>query len=104
MFQTLAEKTLQELFETIEEAGGESLEVDLEAGILTIELDDGRTYVVNRQAPLRQLWLSSPHSGAHHFDFDQDRQAWLSTRGGAALMDILGQELLALAGVEADLS
>ncbi len=104
VFETLAEQTLQGLFEAIEEAGGDSLEVDLEGGILTIELDDGRTYVVNRQAPLRQIWLSSPASGAHHFDFDPDRRAWLSTRGGAALMAILEQELLTLAGVEVELS
>lgn len=32
-------------------------------GVMTIDLGDHGTYVINKQAPNKQIWLSSPVSG-----------------------------------------
>ena len=92
-FETRADKALHDFMEAIEDVLGDYLEVDLESGILTIELETGAQYVINKHAPMRQIWLSSPFSGAAHFDYDETGQAWISTRGGEKLTDILGSEL-----------
>jgi frataxin len=42
-------------------------DVDCSAGVLTIDTKNG-TFIINKQAPKLQLWLSSPISGAHHYD------------------------------------
>jgi frataxin len=95
-FENLAEQTLARLEAGIED----QLDVDVEyrGGILTVELDDGRQYVINKHTPNRQIWLSSPVSGAAHFDYDQASQSWKSTRGGAILHDLLARELKAATG------
>jgi frataxin len=97
-FQNLADPLLARLNATLEEALGDVADVDLRGGILTIELDDGRQYVVNKHAPTRQIWLSSPISGAAHFEHDAATATWRSTRGGAVLTDLLAAELSAATG------
>ena len=95
-FETLAEETLRGFMTRIEDAL--DADVDLRGGILTIELDDGRQYVVNKHAPNRQIWLSSPLSGASHYAWDEAARAWRSTRGGAILADVLAAELAQISG------
>ena len=101
-FETLANQTLEDLFERLEDQLGDELEVDLEGGILTIELETGGQYVINRHAPNRQIWLSSPKSGAHHFGRQDDQ--WVSTRGNGDLLALLTDELGALTGTTPNLS
>ena len=89
-FDTLASATLARLAERLE-AALDDADVELREGILTIELDDGRQYVLNKHAPSREIWLSSPVSGAHHFAGDGG--AWRSTRGGGTLAALIADEL-----------
>jgi frataxin len=91
-FETLAERTLRDLQAALEDALGDEAEVDLRGGILTVEFDDGRQFVLNKHTPNRQLWLSSPVSGAAHFN-PAGSGAWLATRRGGALNAILAADL-----------
>lgn len=75
-------------------------EVDLEGGILTVELEDGGTYVINKHAPTRQIWVSSPASGATHFARDQGSDRWIDTRGGRDLARMLREEIRATTGAD----
>jgi len=90
-FETAAEAILARVFDAVEAAAREDVEVDLEGGVLTVEIDGIGTYVLNKHAPMRQLWLSSPRSGAHHFAWTGER--WQSTRGAGELMALLASEL-----------
>ena len=90
-FDALARATLDRLAERIE-AALDDADVEFRDGVLTVELADGRTYVINRHAPNRQIWVSSPVSGAHHFD-PAPGGGWVSSRGGATLEALLAAEL-----------
>lgn len=96
-FQTLADETLARMMDTLEETLGDQLDVDLQDGILTIELDSGGQYVINKHAPNRQIWMSSPVSGASHFDSNGDG-GWVRTRGTGTLAETLSAELAAATG------
>lgn len=97
-FETKATETLDYLMDSIENALGDQLDIDLEGGILNIELDVGGVYIINKHAPNKQIWMSSPVSGASHFDLN-DNGEWVSTRGEGRLFDILTDELKAKTGV-----
>jgi frataxin len=97
-FDTLADRTLQHLFAQIDAELADAADVDLRGGILTIALEDGRQYVINKHAPNRQIWMSSPVSGASHYEHDAASGAWRSTRGGDPLMPRLARELAELTG------
>ncbi len=96
-FETMADRMLQHLFERIE-ADVDDLDAELRGGILTLELADGRQYVINKHAPNRQIWMSSPVSGASHYAYDAAAGEWRSTRDGASLTGRLADELATLTG------
>jgi len=87
-FETLADSLLA----TLEEALGDHVDAELHGGILTVEGEQG-TWIVNKHAPTRQIWLSSPVSGARHYAFDATSGQWQDTRGGDDLLAVLGAEL-----------
>ncbi|MBL8699960.1 MAG: iron donor protein CyaY [Alphaproteobacteria bacterium] len=95
-FETKAAATLARLAERLEAELADDLDVELRGGILTLELADGRQFIVNKHAPNRELWLSSPVSGAHHFAWRAE--AWRSTRGDATLTGCLADDLDAALG------
>lgn len=97
-FHTLADATLDTLLQTLEAAIGDHADLELNQGVLTLELEDGRQFLVNKHAPNRQIWLSSPVSGAWHFAYDGEQQAWISTRGTETLPGILTRDLTSAIG------
>jgi iron-sulfur cluster assembly protein CyaY len=78
-FERQAGRVLDRLMQEIEDQAMDDLDVDLEGGILSVVLPDGGTYLVNKHAPNREIWLSSPKSGAWHFKHDPEA-GWVSTR------------------------
>jgi len=91
-FERLADKTFVRLQAAIESAEG-GLDAEVVNGILTVETESGGKYLLNRHAPNRQIWLSSPVSGAWHFAWSEESEAWISTRGSERLEELLGREL-----------
>jgi CyaY protein len=80
--------------ETAAEAS-DSLDVDLESGILTLECADGTRVIVNRQTPNREIWVAA-RSGGFHFRFDG--VAWRDTRSGEELYAALARIVAAQCG------
>lgn len=87
-FETLADSLLV----TLEETLGDHVDAELQGGILTVEGEAG-TWIVNKHAPTRQIWLSSPVSGARHYAFDPATGRWQDTRSNGDLLETLGGEL-----------
>lgn len=86
---------LEELAETFPQ-----LDVELSLGVMTLSVGD-LTYVINKQPPNKQIWLSSPISGPKRFDMIGGR--WVTLRDGSALTDLLREELLAQLGDDVEL-
>lgn len=104
-FHPLADEALNEIALAIETHLDDRLDVELQQGILTIDLEGGGQYVINKHAPNRQIWLSSPRSGAWHFSCSGPGATWPSTRDpSTTLGSILRQELGAITGTYLDLS
>ena len=70
-FHGAADKTLAHLGATLEpfDQNG-TLEVEYQAGVMTIALENGKQFLISKHAPTRQLWLSSPVSGGWHFSYN----------------------------------
>ena len=64
------------------------LDVDLEAGILTVSLADGSRIIVNRQTPNREIWVAA-RSGGFHFAWRDGE--WRDTRSGEELFAALAR-------------
>ncbi len=91
MSDTAFERLADSLLAALEDAIGSEADAELQGGILTIDGDDG-TWIINKHAPTRQIWVSSPRSGARHFAFDAGSGQWRDTRGGPELLALLADE------------
>jgi frataxin len=97
-FHAVADRTLRAFLQTIEDRLGDAIDADLRDGILTLEMESGAKYVINKHAPNRQIWMASPVSGASHYGYDPERRQWVSTRGQGTLADALAAELAKATG------
>ena len=62
--------------------------VDAAQGVVEFDLENVGTYVINKQPPNKQIWLSSPISGPFRFDYDSIKDNWVSLRDDN--LDLLG--------------
>lgn len=52
------------------------------------------SYVINRQSPNQQIWLSSPTSGPKRYDFIADGSGyWLYKHDGMSMHELLQKEI-----------
>ncbi|KAI0389449.1 hypothetical protein F5Y17DRAFT_123892 [Xylariaceae sp. FL0594] len=104
-YHELADDYLDRLLEEYERLQETRTDLDVEysSGVMNITICDLGTYVINKQPPNRQIWLSSPTSGPKRFDWvvirenqDQKQETakadWIYLRDGSSLTEILRQE------------
>lgn len=76
----------------------------IQAGVLTLTFPPIGTYVINKQPPNKQIWLSSPISGPKRYDYvilgeGQDSKegtgagSWVYLRDMSTLADLLLSEV-----------
>lgn len=75
------------------------VEADREGGVLTLTCPDGSRLVVNRQTPLREVWLAA-RSGGYHFAWRGG--GWRDTRSGEELYARLAALVAEQAGERLD--
>ncbi|MDD3530831.1 MAG: iron donor protein CyaY [Gallionellaceae bacterium] len=81
----------------------EAADLDYElaaGGILEIEFDDGSKIIVNRQTPMREVWVAAK-SGGFHYRWQDG--AWRDSRGGDELHAALSAMASGQAGRPVDL-
>lgn len=90
-FNIESEKLLIDLFNQLDELYGDDADIDEDGESLTIEFNDGQTWLINIQVHHQEVWLSSPLTGAHHYKLQQDK--WMNTRDDSELRAVLLAEL-----------
>ncbi|KFB37258.1 AGAP000813-PA-like protein [Anopheles sinensis] len=112
-YETVCSDTLESLCDYFEEVIEETAalkhaDVTYGDGVLTVKFGPPHgTYVINRQSPNRQIWLSSPTSGPKRYDFVPNKRTinegyWLYRHDGMTLHQLLQQEISAIVGRKLD--
>lgn len=94
---------LLEKFETLQDDGS-PIDVEYSSGVMTVTVANKGTYVINKQPPNKQIWLSSPLSGPKRYDFcvasegqgDKEGTAlgtWIYSRDGSSLDELIHKEI-----------
>ncbi|GCC27936.1 frataxin, mitochondrial isoform X1 [Chiloscyllium punctatum] len=95
-YERLAEETLDLLADFFEDLGDQPFvpkdyDVTFANGVLTINMGEPLgTYVINKQTPNRQIWLSSPISGPKRYDWTGKK--WVYSHDGICLHGLLTKE------------
>ncbi|KAF9878778.1 frataxin [Colletotrichum karsti] len=105
-YHELADQYLETVVTKLEDLqdAREGVDVEYAAGVLSVTFPDAGTYVINKQPPNKQIWLSSPISGPKRYDWvvvgdsQNDKEgtaagAWIYARDGSTLDDLFLKEL-----------
>ncbi|TLS25096.1 hypothetical protein PpBr36_07016 [Pyricularia pennisetigena] len=105
-YHDLADEYLDNVLSKLEDVAEQRPDVDVEysSGVLTLAFPPLGTYVINKQPPNKQIWLSSPVSGPKRYDYviigDGQNQKegtglgdWVYLRDGSTLSGLLMEEL-----------
>ncbi|PWY99978.1 Frataxin [Testicularia cyperi] len=86
-------------------SGASEWDIECASGVLNLRCGVHGTYVINKQPPNKQIWLSSPKSGPKRFDYDADTNTWFCLKDGetSTLKHILDHELSGVFDTTVDL-
>jgi len=84
-YNLIAEDLLLAIEEAIEDSG---IDIDYEGtgGLLTLTFKNASKIIINKQAPLHEIWVATKFNG-HHFVFADDQ--WTDKRGGGEFWQFL---------------
>ncbi|PKC74565.1 Frataxin [Rhizophagus irregularis] len=101
----IALEYLLEYFENLDDRLNISaFDVEYSSGVLTLKCGTSGVYVLNKQPPNKQIWLSSPISGPKRYDFDSKHKKWFYHRDNSTLDGLLNEELSTVFGAKIDIS
>ncbi|KDO35690.1 hypothetical protein SPRG_00493 [Saprolegnia parasitica CBS 223.65] len=101
-FMKLSDVVLNDILEMMDgiEAILPDADITLSQGVLTINLGEDGTWVLNKQGPNRQIWWSSPVSGPKRFEYDSRLKKWFNTREKQQeLVELLTEEVEDITGI-----
>ena len=77
-YNLIADDLLLAVEEAVEECG---VDIDYEGvgGLLTLTFKNNTKVIINKQAPLHEIWVATKFNG-HHFSFTDE--TWIDKRGG----------------------
>ncbi len=101
-FHELADNLLSSLLEAIEIADDDNkVDAELQDGVLTIQCGESGEYIINKHEPSRQIWVSSPLSGASRYSYDEDNDEWVR-QNGEIFKEKISEELSEIGGIDVE--
>lgn len=103
-YNLIAEELLLAVEEAIENCG---VDIDYEGvgGLLTLTFKNSSKIIINKQAPLHEIWVATKFNG-HHFSLSDvsNPEQWIDKRGGGEFWQFLASAASKQADVEVKLS
>jgi CyaY protein len=88
-YNLLTDELLLAVEEAIEDCG---VDIDFEGsgGLLTLIFKNGTKIIINKQAPLHEIWVATKFNG-HHFAYQNN--LWIDKRGGGEFWQFLSDAI-----------
>jgi CyaY protein len=95
-YNIAAEDLLLAVEEAIEDCGHD---IDYEGvgGLLTLTFKNTTKIIINKQAPLKEIWVATKFNG-HHFHFENEQ--WMDKRGGGEFWQFISKAVSIQADAE----
>ncbi|GLO62305.1 protein CyaY [Vibrio sp. MACH09] len=87
-YHQLVDQQFTKLEEAIDESGAD-IDYETVGNVMTLEFDDRSQIVINRQEPMKEIWLASK-SGGFHFSYQNEQ--WLCSKTEMELFEMVKQE------------
>lgn len=100
-FNQNVDDILLQIEDAIDESGAD-IDYDSVGGVLTLTFEDNSKIIINRQTPLKQIWMAT-RSGGFHFEYNADKNQWLLENDSQEFFDALSQYSSVQAGNSVEL-
>lgn len=95
-YHLLADELLSRLQDSIDDIDFD-LDYESAGGIVEVIFPNGTKIIVNKQAPLHQIWVATKFNG-HHFEYID--QQWIDNRTGAEFWALMNESGSKQAGTD----
>lgn len=95
-FHQLVDIQMQNIEEAIDESEA-NVDYEVTGNVMTLEFENRSQIIINRQEPMREIWLASK-SGGFHFKLVDDK--WTCSKTGMELFEMVKEECVKHAGEE----
>ena len=95
-FHQLVDIQMQNIEEAIDESEAD-VDYEVTGNVMTLEFENRSQIIINRQEPMREIWLASK-SGGFHFKLIDDK--WTCSKTGMELFEMVKEECEKHAGEE----
>ena len=86
---------IEEAVEAAVERSGVDIDADTSGGVLTLTFENKSKIIINKQAPLSQIWVATRENGLH---FELQGETWIDNRFGHELKALLTKACTTQAG------
>lgn len=97
-FHQLVDEQLEIIEQTIDESGAD-IDYETSGNVMTLDFENGSQIIINRQEPMKEIWLASK-SGGFHFKWTNEQ--WICSKTGMELLQMIKQECEKQAGESID--
>ncbi|UPQ87882.1 iron donor protein CyaY [Vibrio sinaloensis] len=87
-FHQLVDVQMQIIEELIDDSGAD-IDYETSGNVMTLEFEDRSQIIINRQEPMKEVWLASKSGGFHFAYVDQE---WRCSKTGLELIAMVKQE------------
>lgn len=87
-FHQLVDIQMQNIEEAIDESEAD-VDYEVTGNVMTLEFENRSQIIINRQEPMREIWLASK-SGGFHFKLVNDK--WTCSKTGMELFEMVKEE------------
>ncbi|CAH7200151.1 frataxin CyaY [Vibrio chagasii] len=97
-FHQLVDIQMQKIEEAIDESEAD-IDYEVTGNVMTLEFENRSQIIINRQEPMKEIWLASK-SGGFHFKLVDDK--WTCSKTGMELFEMVKEECVKHAGEDID--
>ena len=97
-FHQLVDIQMQNIEEAIDESEAD-IDYEVTGNVMTLEFENRSQIIINRQEPMKEIWLASK-SGGFHFKLIDDK--WTCSKTGMELFEMVKEECMKHAGEAID--
>ncbi|MCY9827805.1 iron donor protein CyaY [Vibrio chagasii] len=97
-FHQLVDIQMQNIEEAIDDSEAD-IDYEVTGNVMTLEFENRSQIIINRQEPMKEIWLASK-SGGFHFKLVDDK--WTCSKTGMELFEMVKEECVKHAGEDID--
>lgn len=87
-FHQIVDVQMQTIEEMIDDSEAD-IDYETSGNVMTLEFEDRSQIIINRQEPMKEVWLASK-SGGFHFSYQNEQ--WICSKTGMELITMVKQE------------